>query len=55
VFLIEPFAFAVKLHPGAVDQQMQWLVPFDTLRQNRQPSTASAERCVIRDRQSDAK
>jgi hypothetical protein len=25
VFMIEPFALAVNLQPGAVDQQMQWL------------------------------
>jgi hypothetical protein len=44
MFLIEPFALAVNLHPGAVDQQMQGLVPLDTLWQNLQPTAALAER-----------
>jgi hypothetical protein len=49
VFLVEPFAFAVELHARAVDEQVQWLVSLDPLRQNLQSATAPAERRVVGD------
>jgi len=58
VFLIEPFALAalaVDLHPGAVDQRVQWCIPLDPPQQNRQPATAPAGRRMVRDREADAK
>jgi hypothetical protein len=36
VLLVEPFAFAVDLDAGAVDQDMQRLVAYDPLGQNSQ-------------------
>jgi hypothetical protein len=37
VLPIEPFALAVNLQTGAVDQQMQWLRAVNSLRQDRRP------------------
>lgn len=36
VLLIEPFAFAGNLQSRAVDQQMQWLIAVNALRQDRE-------------------
>ena len=49
VFLIEPFALAVNLQAGAVDEKMQWFVAVDPFRQDRQAATATAQSRVIRD------
>jgi uncharacterized Zn-finger protein len=49
VFLIEPFALAVNLQTGAVDQQMQWLCVVNSLQQDRQAATAAAQCGVIGD------
>jgi hypothetical protein len=47
VLLIEPFALAVDLQPGAAGQQMQRLYAVNSLRQDRQAATAAAQRGVI--------
>ena len=49
VLLIEPFALAVNLQTGAVEQQMQWPRAVNSLRQNRQTATAAAQCGVIGD------
>jgi hypothetical protein len=54
VLLIEPFAFAVELQTGAVDEEMQWLRTVDVLRQYRQAADSSAERGMIRTGNGDA-
>ena len=46
---IEPFALAVNLQTGAVDQQMQWLRAVNSFRQDRQAATAAAQCGVIGD------
>ena len=48
VLLIEPFAFAVNLETGAVDEEMQWLGAVNALRHYRQATASSAERRMIR-------
>ena len=48
MLLIEPFAFAVDLETGAVDQEMQWLGAVSVLRQCHQATASSAERRMIR-------
>ena len=54
VLLIEPFAFAVNLDTGAVDEEMQWLRAVNVLRQYRQATASSAERRMIRNGNGDA-
>jgi len=50
VFLTEPFALAVNLEAGAVDEEMQWRVAVDTVRQDRQAAAPAAQGGMIRDR-----
>jgi hypothetical protein len=49
VLLIEPLALAINLQPGAIDQQMQRLCAMNSLRQDRQATTAAAQCRVIGD------
>jgi hypothetical protein len=49
VFLVEPFALAINLEAGAVDQKVQWLRMIDPLWQDRQTAAATAKRRMIRD------
>jgi hypothetical protein len=49
VFLIEPFAFAVNLDPGAVDQDMQRFLADDPLWQDLQTAASTAECRVVGD------
>src|SRR5690349_86685 len=48
VFLIQPFALAVDLETGAVDEKMQWLIAVDPLWQDRQTPTPATQGRVIR-------
>src|ERR1700722_15081484 len=48
VFLVEPFALAINLEAGAVDQKVQWPCPIDSLWQDGQPAAATAKRRMIR-------
>src|SRR3984957_20146192 len=49
VFLVEPFALAVDLEAGAVDQKVQWLRMIDSFWQDGQTAAATAKRRMIRD------
>jgi hypothetical protein len=49
VLLIEPFALAVNLQHGAIDQQMQRICAVNSPRQDRQAATAAAQCGVIGD------
>src|ERR1700739_2008317 len=49
VFLVEPFALAINLEAGAVDQKVQWLRTIDSLGQDGQTAAATAQRRMIRD------
>ena len=50
MFLIQPFALAVNLEAGAVDEEMQRLVAIDPVWQDRQAAAATAQGRVIGDR-----
>jgi hypothetical protein len=49
MLLTEPFALAVNLQAGAVDQQMRWLCAVNPFRQDGQAATAAAQCRMIGD------